>query len=187
MLKKIIFIIFVIIANLNNLHCADESEESEKSIPGETEAEKDYRTSLKEMELKELEKIRNKNIGQSYLEKIQKRYVSRMPYVMLSPMIIPVVKNHSVVGYLTIMPEIKSRNVECYRTIVKDLVFIRDEVFSDLFNALNRLWVGSEPPSADTIAGRIIHVVNTVCKQDVAEKVTMHVLSFNLLINAQKY
>ena len=190
MLKKIIFLIFVSGTFLNKVYCADESVESEKasdSVPGETEAEKEYNLSMKEMKEKELEKIRSKNLGESYLEKVQKRYVSRMPYVMLPPMIIPVIKNHEVVGYLTIMPEIKGKNVEFYRKIVQELVFIRDEVFSDLFNALNRLWIGPEPPSAETIAGRIMHVVQTVCKQEVAEKVTMHVLNFNLLISVQTY
>lgn len=187
MLKNIIFLIFVSSTCLNNVHCADELTESEQPIPGEAESEKRYQTSLTEMKEKDLEKNRSKKIGDGYLKKIQKRYVSRMPYVMLAPIIVPVVKNHGIVGYLTIMPEIKAKNAELYRKIVQDLVFIRDEVFSDLFNAFNRLWIGPEPPSAETIAGRIMHVVKTVCKQDVAEKVTMYVLNFNLLIDVQKY
>lgn len=190
MLKKIIFLVFLSGTFLSKVYCADESAEYENnndSVSGETDAEKEYSASLKAVQEKELEKIRSKNLGQSYLEKVQKRYVSRMPYVMLSPMIIPVIKKHGVAGYLTIMAEIKGKNVEFYRKIVQELVFIRDEVFSDLFDALNKLWIGPEPPSAEAIAGRIMHVVNAVCKQEVTEKITMHVLNFNLLISAQEY
>lgn len=185
MLKKLVCILVFI----TNLICSESNEE--KVIdPKDTElveAENAYQAALEEMQAKEREKIRNQNLGESYLEKVQKRYVSHMPYVMMTLMIVPIIKKHDVVGYLTIMPEIKGKDVEAYRKIVKELVHIRDAVFCDLFNALNRLWIGPEPPSADIISGRIQNCVANVCKAEVAEKVTLHILNFNLSIQVHSY
>jgi hypothetical protein len=183
MLKEIIFVMILGIAS--GFSEEDEQKVIDSSDQSLVEAEKAYQAALEEMRAKELQKIRNQNIGESYLEKVQKRYVSRMPYVMVPLIVIPVVKKHEVIGYLTIMPEIKGKDVEAYRKIVKDLVLLRDAIYCDLFSALNRLWIGPEPPSADTIAGRIKKCVTDVCKSDIAEKVTLHILNFNVSFQAQ--
>lgn len=187
MLKLLIFIITSGIFSVFSENDTDREKIIDTQDQELIEAENAYQASLEEMQAKEQEKIRNQNLGESYLEKVQKRYVAHMPYVMMTLMIVPIIKQHGVVGYLTIMPEIKGKDVEAYRKIVKDLVHIRDAIFCDLFNALNRLWIGPEPPSADTIAGRIKNCVTTVCKQDIAEKVTLHILNFNILIQVNSY
>jgi hypothetical protein len=120
----------------------------------------------------------------SYLEKVQRRYVSRLPYIMVPLMIVPVLKKGELAGYLTIMVELKGTTVENYRKLQVDLVLVRDEIFCDLYFAMSRLWLGPEAPEASVIENRIKKRINKYYKKEIAEKARLHVMQFSLLQNS---
>ncbi len=117
---------------------------------------------------------------ESYLEKVQRRYVSRLPYIMVPIMVVPVLKKGELAGYLTIMVELKGTGVESYRKLQADSMIIRDEIFCDLYFAMSRLWLGPEPPSANIIESRIKKRINKYYKTEIAEKARLHVMQFSL-------
>lgn len=127
------------------------------------------------------EKKNKKKARISYLEKVQRRYVSRLPYIMVPLIIVPVLKKGDLLGYLTIMVELKGSTIENYRKLQVDLILIRDEIFCDLYLAMSRLWLGPEAPEASVIENRIKKRVNKYYKKEIAEKARLHVMQFTLL------
>ena len=126
-------------------------------------------------------KKNQKKSKESYLTKVQRRYVSRLPYIMVPVMVVPVLKKGELAGYLTVMVEIKGNSVEGYRKLQADSILIRDEIFCDLYFAMSRLWLGPEPPSAGIIESRIKKRINKYYKTEIAEKARLHVMQFSLL------
>ncbi len=121
---------------------------------------------------------KGKNKKLSYLEKVQSRYVSRLPYIMVPVMIVTVIKKGDLLGYLTIMPELKGKDVESYRKLWVEIVKIQDEIFCDLFSAMSILWIGPEPPTAEVIEGRIKKRLSNFFKKELVEKVKLHFMEF---------
>lgn len=159
MLKKIIYIVTIaFIAN-----CFASEETNEKPAP-----EKPNKKSKKKKEKKE-----------SYLDKIQRRYIPRMPYLILPTITVPIIKRHELKGYLTLLIELKGKDLESYRKLVKDTVLIKEKIFIDLVDAMNRLWVTPELPSTEIISGRIKNCIKDHFKEDLTKKVILHVLNFN--------
>lgn len=99
-------------------------------------------------------------------------------------MIVPVLKKGDLVGYLTIMVELKGTTIENYRKLQVDLILVRDEIFCDLYFAMSRLWLGPEAPDANVIENRIKKRVNKYYKKEIAEKAQLHVMQFSLLPNS---
>ena len=122
-----------------------------------------------------------KKRGVSYLEKVQRRYIARLPYLMIPVMVIPVIKKGDLAGYLTIMVELKGTGVESYRALQADLIRIRDEIFCDLYVAMSRLWLGPKPPSANVLENRIKKRINTFYKKEMAETARLHIMQLSLL------
>lgn len=119
--------------------------------------------------------------SESYLEKLQRRYIPRLPYLMIPVIVVPIIKKGDLVGYLTIMAELKGAGVEEYRKLQVDSILIRDEIFCDLYTAMSRLWIGPEPPSVSTIEKRIIQRVNKFYKKNKVEKVVLHIVQLSLI------
>ncbi|MFN6415526.1 MAG: hypothetical protein ACK4V2_07145 [Pseudomonadota bacterium] len=119
--------------------------------------------------------------NESYLQKIQRRYIPRLPYLMVPALVVPIIKKGALAGHLTIMVEIKSAGVEEYRKLQADLILIRDEIFCDLYNAMARLWLGPKPPSADTLERRIQNRINKFYGNPMVEKALLHVMQLSLI------
>lgn len=124
---------------------------------------------------------KNQSSNNSYLEKIRRRYVSRLPYLMIPIMVVPVIKKGEIVGYLTVMTELKGNSVKSYRKLQEDTVKIRDEIFCDLYFAMSRLWLGPEPPSPAVLENRIKKRINQYYKEELAEKARLHVMQLSLI------
>lgn len=121
----------------------------------------------------------------SYLEKIQRRYVPRLPYLMIPAIVVPIIKKGALAGHLIVMPELKGTGIEEYRKLQADIIKIRDEIFCDLYLAMSRLWIGPEAPSADTLEKRIEKRINEFYKKNMVESVTLHLLQLSLIQNTQ--
>lgn len=119
--------------------------------------------------------------NESYLQKIQRRYIPRLPYLMIPAIVVPIIKKGALAGHLTIMVEIKSIGVKEYRKLQTDLILVRDEIFCDLYNAMSRLWIGPEAPSADTLERRIQNRINKFYGSAMIEKALLHVMQLSLL------
>ncbi len=116
----------------------------------------------------------------TYLEKLKSRYVSRLPYLMIPVMIVPVIKKGELIGYLTVMPQLKGNGVESYRKLQAEIIKIKDEIFCDLFYAMSRLWIGPEPPLATAIEGRIKKRLRHFFKEELIERVNLHFMKFSI-------
>lgn len=134
-----------------------------------------------ESEEGESKRKRKKKSKESYLEKVQRRYVSRLPYTMVPLMVVPIIKKGELAGYLTIMVELKGEGIENYRKLQGDSILIRDEIFCDLYFAMSRLWLGPDAPEAQTIENRIKKRINKYYKGEIVEKARLHVMQFSLL------
>ncbi len=124
---------------------------------------------------------KKKSSDGSYLEKIQRRYISRLPYLMIPVMIIPVIKRGDLAGHLTIMVELKGTGTESYRKLQIDSVLLRDEIFCDLYFAMSRLWLGPETPSANILENRIKKRINVFYKKELVENVRLHTMQLSLI------
>jgi hypothetical protein len=134
-----------------------------------------------ESEEGESKKKRKKKSKESYLEKVQRRYVSRLPYTMVPLMVVPIIKKGELAGYLTIMVELKGAGIENYRKLQGDSILVRDEIFCDLYFAMSRLWLGPDAPEAQIIENRIKKRINKYYKSEIVEKARLHVMQFSLL------
>lgn len=129
----------------------------------------------------EKDKDKKKESGKSsYLEGVQSRYFSRLPYIMVPIMNVSIIKKGVLIGYLTIMPQLKGNSVESYRKLQAEIIKIKDEIFCDLFYAMSRLWVGPEPPSAAIIEGRIKKKLKVFFKEDLIERVNLQFMKFSI-------
>jgi hypothetical protein len=117
---------------------------------------------------------KKKSSGSSYLEKIQRRYVSRLPYLMIPVMVVPVIK----------MVELKSTGIDNYRELQVETIKLRDEIFCDLYSAMSRLWLGPEAPEASILENRIKKRINTFYKREMVENVRLHIMQLSLIRNA---
>lgn len=126
----------------------------------------------------------NPPVGESYLEKIQRRYIPRLPYLMIPAIIVPIVKKGAeegvLKGYMLIMVELKGIGTDEYRKMQHDIILIRDEIFCDLYSAMSRLWIEPEAPAAKTIEKRVKKRINKFYKKAMVESATLHVLQLSL-------
>lgn len=173
--RYVISIVFLWCIALGTIIASEKEEEPEAPVEVENVVEKSDSADKKNSKKKS-------NI--SYLEKVQRRYVSRLPYIMVPLMIVPVLKKGELAGYLTIMVELKGTTVESYRKLQVDLILVRDEIFCDLYFAMSRFWLGPEAPEASVIENRIKKRVNKYYKKEIAEKARLHVMQFSLLPNS---
>ncbi len=155
--------------------------------PWEKTEEEIFKEKLREIEsvsgtAKPTEEVDAKKIGDSYLEKIRKRYVSHMPFVMVPILIIPVVKNNKVHAYLTLSAELKCIDVESYRTVRASTIPIKDAIFSSLYKAMSILWVGPHEPNPAVLEKRIKKIVNKYFKKNTVEDVIIHFLQLSYVI-----
>jgi hypothetical protein len=127
---------------------------------------------------------KKKSSGSSYLEKIQRRYISRLPYLMIPVMVVPVIKKSDLAGHLTIMVELKSTGIDNYRELQVETIKLRDEIFCDLYSAMSQLWLGPEAPAASILENRIKKRVNTFYKREMVENVRLHIMQLSLIRNA---
>lgn len=125
--------------------------------------------------------ISGESSRESYLDKIQRRYIPRLPYLMIPVIVVPIIKKKTLVGYLTIMAEIKGSGIEEYRKLQADLFLLRDEIFSDLYMAMSRLWIGPEPPTAHSLENRIQRRISAFYKKSMVQDVMLHILQLSLL------
>ncbi len=121
----------------------------------------------------------------SYLEKIQRRYIPRLPYLMIPAIVVPVIKKGALAGHLIVMAELKGVGTEEYRKLQTDIVKVRDEIFCDLYLAMSRLWIGPEAPQARTLEKRIEKRINTFYKSSMVESARLHVMQLSLVQNSQ--
>ena len=158
-------------------------------ISASEEAEQDKKPEVKneqvDLEIEDSEdsgkKKKKKKSKESYLEKVQRRYVSRLPYTMVPLMVVPIIKKGELAGYLTIMVELKGAGIENYRKLQGDSILVRDEIFCDLYFAMSRLWLGPDAPEAQIIENRIKKRINKYYKSEIVEKARLHVMQFSLL------
>lgn len=126
----------------------------------------------------------NSLVGESYLGKIQRRYIPRLPYLMIPAIIIPIVKKGAeegvLKGYMLVMIELKGLGTKEYRKMQQDIILIRDEIFCDLYSAMSRLWIEPEAPVAKTIEKRIKKRINKFYKKTMVESATLHLLQLTL-------
>ena len=124
---------------------------------------------------------KKRSSGSSYLEKIQRRYISRLPYLMIPVMVVPVIKKGDLAGHLTIMVELKSTGIDNYRELQVESIKLRDEIFCDLYSAMSRLWLGPEAPAASLLENRIKKIINTFYKKEMVESVRLHIMQLSLI------
>lgn len=125
------------------------------------------------------------SVGESYLEKLQRRYIPRLPYLMIPAILIPIIKKGALAGHLLIMVELKGAGTEEYRKLQTDIIQIRDEIFCDLYSAMSRLWIGPESPKASTLEKRIQRRINNFYKSPMVESTRLHVMQLSLIQNPQ--
>lgn len=154
---------------------------SEKEAEPAVRFESKNEAVILESEEGEPKKKKKKKSKESYLEKVQRRYVSRLPYVMVPLMVVPIIKKGELAGNLTIMVELKGAGVENYRKLRADSILIRDEIFCDLYFAMSRLWLGPDPPEAHILENRIKKRINKYYKTEITEQARLHVMQFSLL------
>ena len=127
---------------------------------------------------------KKKSSGSSYLEKIQRRYISRLPYLMIPVIVVPVIKKGDLAGHLTIMVELKSTGIDNYRELQVETIKLRDEIFCDLYSVMSHLWLGPEAPAASILENRIKKRINTFYKREMVENVRLHIMQLSLIRNA---
>ena len=113
-----------------------------------------------------------------YIQKLQRRYVSRLPYLMIPSIIVPIIKKGQIFGYLLLMLEIKAKSVECYRKLQSDMTLIRDEMYCDIYVSMSRLWIGPDIPIPEVLEKRLLKKINGYYKTQMAEKSRLHVMQF---------
>lgn len=182
-LNNLIRILFLILAFTVDVVAEEEKKKDEpKQEKGEAPEGGENKAESKEGEEKKEgdDDGKEKKKELSYLEKLQRRYIPRLPYLMIPSMGIPILKNGTSVGNLSILVELKGKDVESFRKLQADAVLLKDEIFCDLYYAMSRLWLGPDEPKISVLEARIKKRINQYYKSDLVEKARFHVFSMTL-------
>ncbi len=77
------------------------------------------------------------------------------PFMRMEPLVIPIIRKEEVVAYLRLIPEIEVIPRQEFSVIQNQIYKLQDAFFTDLYSALNSLWIEKTEPKIETLRKRL--------------------------------